>query len=65
MIRPERRALESFEKVLGPNHPDKLTCVNNLASLLYAQGKLHDAEPLFRRSLEGHKENVRRITQTH
>ena len=29
-----RRALELREKVLGPEHPDTLTSMNNLAELL-------------------------------
>ncbi|WP_200867669.1 tetratricopeptide repeat protein [Acidithiobacillus thiooxidans] len=47
-----RRALEVREKVLGQEHPDTATSLNNLAGLLQAQGKLTEAEPLFRRTLE-------------
>eukprot|EP00972_Heterocapsa_arctica_P059877 8831154-Heterocapsa_arctica.AAC.1 len=35
-------------RTLGGERPDTLTSVNNLASLLHAQGKLGKAEPLFR-----------------
>ena len=35
-----RRALEASERVLGPEHPDTLTSVNNLAGLLRAQRRL-------------------------
>ena len=43
-----RRDLEGSERVLGPDHPGTLTSVGNLASLLKAQGKLQEAEPLYR-----------------
>lgn len=42
------RALEGREKVLGPMHPTTHTTINNLASLLYAQGQYGKAEPLYR-----------------
>jgi tetratricopeptide (TPR) repeat protein len=38
--------------VLGDDHPDTLTSINNMGSLLVAQGKLQAAEPLFREALE-------------
>jgi hypothetical protein len=34
------RALAIYENVLGPEHPDTAQSVNNLASLLLAQGDL-------------------------
>ena len=37
---------------LGEDHPDTLTCLNNLAGLLKAQGRLAEAEPLYREALE-------------
>ncbi|CAL1136673.1 unnamed protein product, partial [Cladocopium goreaui] len=40
---------------LGEDHPDTLTSLNNLALLLYAQGHLAEAEPLFRKALEKSK----------
>ena len=40
--------MEGSERVLGPDHPGTLTSVGNLASLLKAQGKLQEAEPLYR-----------------
>jgi tetratricopeptide (TPR) repeat protein len=36
---------------LGPNHPAVSKDLNNLASLYRYQGKIEQAEPLFRRSL--------------
>ena len=40
------------EKVLGPKHPDMLTSMNNLASVLRSQGKYEAAEEMHRRALE-------------
>jgi hypothetical protein len=39
------------ERVLGPEHPHTTTSLNNLASLLQAQGDLAGARPLFERAL--------------
>ena len=39
-------------------HPDTLTSVNNLGSLLKAQGKLDEAEPLYRRALQAREETL-------
>ena len=47
-----RRAQEASERVLGPEHPDTLATVNNLASLYRSQGRYGEAEPLYRRALE-------------
>jgi len=41
-----RRALEGREKVLGKEHPDTLTSVNNLAFVLQDQGKYEEAEQM-------------------
>ena len=40
------RALAIREKVLGAEHPDTATSLNNLAILLRAQGDLAAARPL-------------------
>ena len=45
------RALAIYEKVLGPEHPDTATSLNNLAVLLQAQGDLAGARPLYERAL--------------
>ena len=45
--RLHRRALEGGESQLGPQHPDTLIWVNNLATLLQKQGKLEEASPSF------------------
>jgi tetratricopeptide (TPR) repeat protein len=47
-----RRALEANERVLGAEHPDTLTSVNNLALCLRTLGDAPAALPLFRRALE-------------
>ncbi|RPA89516.1 TPR-like protein, partial [Choiromyces venosus 120613-1] len=47
------RALEGFEKVFGPDHPDTLTTVNNLASVLKYRGRHGESEAMSRRALEG------------
>ena len=47
-----RVALERGERVLGAEHPQTLTSLNNLAALYHTQGRYADAEPLDRRVLE-------------
>jgi len=47
-----KRGLAVGERVLGPEHPDTLVSVNNLALLFESQGNYADAEPLYRRALE-------------
>ena len=37
---------------LGEAHPDTLQSLNNLAALLQAQGRLAEAEPLYREALQ-------------
>ncbi len=44
-------------RVLGPEHPNTLASVNNLALLYWRQGRYREAEPLYRRALEA-KERV-------
>jgi CHAT domain-containing protein/TolA-binding protein len=46
-----RRALAIREKVLGPEHPDTATSLNNLAEVLLRKRDYDAAEPLFRRAL--------------
>ena len=46
-----KRALEIYEKELGPNHPETATTLNNLGSALHAQGDSIHAQPLFERAL--------------
>jgi tetratricopeptide (TPR) repeat protein len=45
------QALEGRERVLGKEHPDTLTSVNNLAALLKSLGDFESAEKLYRRAL--------------
>jgi tetratricopeptide (TPR) repeat protein len=46
-----QRALTITEQVLGPDHPDTATSLNNLALLYEAQGRYGEAEPLYQRAL--------------
>jgi len=41
----------TFEKTLGPNHPDLADVLENLASLYKHQGRYADAEQFFKRSV--------------
>lgn len=50
--RTHRRALDSFERVLGMQHPHTLTSVNNLAGCMRALGDASGALPLYRRALD-------------
>ena len=47
-----RETLQLREKVLGKEHPDTLTSMNNLAGLLESQGKYNAAELLYRETLQ-------------
>src|SRR6516225_8483646 len=47
------KALALAESSLGPEHPDTLTLVNNVAALYNLLGRLTEAEPLYRRALQG------------
>ena len=47
-----RQTLELREKVLGQEHPDTLTSMNNLAMVLSSQGKYEEAEEMHRQTLE-------------
>jgi tetratricopeptide (TPR) repeat protein len=46
-----RQALRLRETVLGKEHPDTLTSMNNLASVLSNQGKYEQAEEMLRQAL--------------
>ncbi|MDB9349358.1 tetratricopeptide repeat protein, partial [Nodularia spumigena] len=35
------------KRLLGDNHPDVATSLNNLANLYYSQGRYDEAEPLY------------------
>jgi tetratricopeptide (TPR) repeat protein len=47
-----KSALAICEQILGPEHPDTLGSLNNLAAFYTDQGKYEEAEPLFQRALE-------------
>jgi tetratricopeptide (TPR) repeat protein len=46
------RSLKIYETVLGENHPEVATTLNNLANLLMNQGKYDEAKPLYERALK-------------
>ncbi|KAF7502175.1 hypothetical protein GJ744_006771 [Endocarpon pusillum] len=48
-----RSAIVARQEILGPEHPDTLTSVSNLGSVLESQGKYEEAEAMDRRALEG------------
>jgi hypothetical protein len=43
---------EAMTRLLGPEHPDTLTSMGNLAQTLYARGDLEGAQRLFEQVLE-------------
>ena len=45
-----KRALEIFEKALGPDHPNVATSLENLAALYRATKRDEDAKPLEQRA---------------
>jgi tetratricopeptide (TPR) repeat protein len=45
------RALSMRERILGEEHPDTVTSLNNLANLLVERGSYDEARPLFERAL--------------
>jgi hypothetical protein len=47
-----RQTLELRKKVLGPEHPDTLTSMNNLGWVLSSQGKHVEAEQIHQQTLE-------------
>ncbi|MDB9312253.1 CHAT domain-containing protein, partial [Spirulina sp. CS-785/01] len=50
-----RQALEMDKRLLGQEHPDVATSLNNLAFLYQSQGRYAEAEPLYRQALEMRK----------
>ena len=53
-----REALEAFCATLGDRHHFTLTSLMNLGGVLHKQGKLHEAEPLYRKALEVQRETL-------
>jgi tetratricopeptide (TPR) repeat protein len=52
------RALEGYEEKLGPEHPDTLSTVQNLAVVYQDLGRYEEAEQLCHRALEGREEKL-------
>ncbi|MGH7179574.1 MAG: tetratricopeptide repeat protein, partial [Tepidisphaeraceae bacterium] len=55
-----REALDIYRNTLPDGHWIMATGLNNLAGLLYSQGKLAEAEPLFREALKIDRESLPR-----
>jgi CHAT domain-containing protein/Tfp pilus assembly protein PilF len=47
-----KRALQIYEKALGPEHPVATQCLDNLATIYQEMGDYAKAEPLFQRALK-------------
>ena len=50
--------MEDGRRTLGDTHPNTLTSINDLARLFETQGKLDDAEPLFREAASGARKTL-------
>ena len=46
------------QKLLGAEHPDVATSLNNLAGVLFRQGKYEAAESLYRQGLQMSQKDV-------
>jgi hypothetical protein len=46
------RAVATKRRVLGNDHPDTIAAMNQLANVYWFQGKVEDAEPLYREVVE-------------
>ena len=44
------KAVETFEKAMGPSHPDLAECLDNYAGLLRETGRTAEAQALERRA---------------
>jgi CHAT domain-containing protein len=53
-----QRALEIREKQLGPEHPDTVTALNNLAFVYWNMRRYQKALPLYQRVLEIHEKRL-------
>ena len=53
-----KRALAGREEQLGPDHPDTLRTVQNLANVYSDKGRYDDAEELYKRALAGREEKL-------
>jgi tetratricopeptide (TPR) repeat protein len=51
--RVQRQTVEDRQKMLGPDHPETLTSLNNLAQALFFKGQYKEAANLYRQALAG------------
>ncbi|KAH6670618.1 hypothetical protein B0J14DRAFT_99997 [Halenospora varia] len=54
----QRQTVEDRQNLLGPQHPETLTSINNLARTLFFHGKYKEAEPLYRQALAGRQKTL-------
>ncbi len=47
-----QQALELWKRLLGDEHPDVATSLNNLAELYRSRGRYAEAEPLYKKALK-------------
>jgi tetratricopeptide (TPR) repeat protein len=52
------RALQGYEKALGPEHISALITVNNLGTLYMDQGKMREAREMYKRALQGLRNSI-------
>jgi tetratricopeptide (TPR) repeat protein len=52
------RALQGFEKALGPEHISTLNTVNSLGSLYAYQARLNEAEAMYERAFQGYEKTL-------
>lgn len=53
-----QRALQRYEKTLGPGHTSTLKTVNNLSGVYMDQGRLAEAEAMYQRALQGKEKTL-------
>ena len=51
--RVQRQTVEDRQKMLGPDHPETLTSLNNLTQALFYRGQYKEAVALYRQALTG------------
>ncbi|MCI0491294.1 MAG: tetratricopeptide repeat protein [Blastocatellia bacterium] len=57
-LAPARKLQAILERVLGPDHPDTISFLNNLALIYHSVGNYAKAEPLYRRVLDVREKNL-------
>jgi Tfp pilus assembly protein PilF len=55
-----RQTLSTYERLQGPDHPETLRSMNNLALILQEKGEFMESEKYFRQALEGYERVLKR-----